>query len=110
MATEPVPSLSDGFRSFVRKFEETAITTLEHVRDKHFKSETVEIDGKRFTSCRFTDCTLHFSGGDVEFGPGCVVEGNSRPEFSGPARRTVLLLHSLGLLTFNPCAETKQRT
>jgi hypothetical protein len=84
--------------------EETAISTLEHVRDRQFKNGRVEIDGKRFTSCKFHGCTLVYSGGDVEFGPGCEVE-NSRPQFIGPARRTVLLLHSLGLLSFNPFDE-----
>src|SRR6202034_4068063 len=33
--------------------------------------------------------------------PGCVVN-DCRPEFSGPARRTVLLLHALGILSFDP--------
>jgi hypothetical protein len=90
--------------------EETAISTLEHVRDRHFKKERVEIDGKRFTSCKFDGCTLVYAGGDVEFGAGCEVE-NSRPEFAGSARKTVLLLHTLGLLSFNPYDEAaKQRT
>lgn len=93
----------DATKAFLRKIEETAITTLEHVRDEHFKNERVEIDGKRFTSCTFEGCMLNYAGGDVEFGPGCSVE-NCRPEFSGPARRTVLLLHSLGL------EEAKKRT
>jgi hypothetical protein len=94
-------NLNDSIQAFARKMEETAISTLEHVRDRQFKNERVEIDGKRFTSCTFTDCDLVYSGGDVEFGPGCVVN-DCRPEFSGPARRTVLLLHALGLLSFNP--------
>lgn len=84
--------------------EETAISTLEHIRDRHFKNERVEIDGKRFTSCTFESCSLVYAGGDVDFGPGCEV-ANCRPEFSGPARRTVLLLHALGLLSFNPFDE-----
>lgn len=84
--------------------EEAAISTLEHIRDKHFTNERVEIDGKRFTSCTFQNCTLVFAGGDVDFGAGCEV-GSCRPEFSGPARRTVLLLHALGLLSFNPFDE-----
>src|SRR6185437_11602036 len=32
--------------AFMNKLEETAITTLEHVRDKTFTNETVELDGK----------------------------------------------------------------
>ncbi len=88
-------------RAFVRKLEEAAITTLEPVRDRYFKNETVEIDGKRFTGCTFKRCLLNYQGGDVEFGPGCVID-HSRPIFYGPARRTVLLLCSLGLLNFNP--------
>jgi hypothetical protein len=107
MGTERFSAMGDEFRSFVRRFEQTTITTLEHVQDKHFKDEVVEIDGKRFTSCTFENCTLRYSGGDVEFAAGCVVEGNSRPEFSGPARRTVLLCHALGLLSFNPFDEMK---
>jgi hypothetical protein len=103
--------LEDSIRAFARKMEETAISTLEHVRDRQFKNERVEIDGKRFTSCKFDGCILIYAGGgDVEFGPGCEIE-NSRPEFSGSARRAVLLLHALGLLSFNPLdAETDKRT
>ena len=100
----------DATRAFLRKLEQTSITTLEHVCEKSFRNERVEIDGKRFTSCTFEGCELIYAGGDVEFGPGCSVE-NCRPEFSGPARRTVLLLHSLGLLSFNPLDEqAKTRT
>lgn len=100
----------DATKAFLRKIEETAITTLEHVRDQRFENERVEIDGKRFTSCTFEECELIYAGGDVEFGSGCRVE-NCRPEFSGPARRTVLLLHSLGLLSFSPLDEqAKTRT
>jgi len=80
--------------------EETAVSTLEHVRDRRFRNERVEIDGKRFTSCTFEGCELIYSGGDVEFGAGCVVD-QCRPQFSGPARRTVLLLSALGLLSFD---------
>lgn len=96
--------MGEDLSNFFRKLEESAITTLEHVRDKNFKNETVEIDGKRFTSCTFYGCVLKYSGADVEFGIGCEVE-NCRPRFSGPARRTVLLLHALGLITFNPFDE-----
>lgn len=100
----------DATKAFLRKIEETAITTLEHVRNRHFKNERIEIDGKRFTSCTFDGCELIYAGGDVEFGSGCSVE-NCRPEFSGPARRTVLLLHSLGLLSFNPLdGQAKKRS
>ncbi len=95
-------------KSFFRKVEESAITTLEHVRDKKFVNERVKIDGKRFTSCTFEGCSLVYSGGDVEFGPGCSGE-NCRPEFSGPARRTILLLHAIGLLGFNPYDEMAKK-
>jgi hypothetical protein len=88
-------------RALVKQFEETTLTTLEPVQGKHFKNESVEIDGRRFTNCTFNGCTLIYFGGDVEFGPGCIVE-DSRPRFAGPARRTVLLLHALKLLRFNP--------
>jgi hypothetical protein len=95
-------------RALVRKLEATTITTLEPVADKSFRNETVDIDGKRFTSCTFKGCSLNYSGGNVEFGPGCLVE-NSRPIFSGAARHTVLLLHSLGLLSFNPFNEERRK-
>jgi hypothetical protein len=93
--------MSETARAFVKQAEETTLTTLEPVRGRRFKNENVEIDGKRFTDCTFDGCSLIYSGGDVEFGPGCVVE-NSRPQFFGSARRTLLLLHALGLLGFNP--------
>jgi hypothetical protein len=93
--------MSGTARALVKQFEETTLTTLEPVQGRHFKNESVEIDGRRFTNCTFNGCTLIYFGGDVEFGPGCIVE-NSRPRFAGPARRTALLLHALGLLGFDP--------
>jgi hypothetical protein len=100
--------MGEATREFIRKFEMTAISTLEPVQDLRFKDETVDLDGKRFMSCSFDGCTLNYSGGDVEFGPGCSAE-NCRPIFSGPARRTLLLLRTLGLLAFDPDEEAKNR-
>jgi hypothetical protein len=99
--------VNDATRKFIRKLEMTAISTLEPVHGRHFKNETVELDGKRFMSCSFDGCALNYSGGDVEFGPGCSAE-HCRPIFSGPARRTVLLLRTLGLLAFDPDHEAKK--
>ncbi len=93
--------MGDELREFFRKIEDTAITNLEVVQGRHFINESVELDGKKFCSCSFNGCCLNYAGGTVEFGAGCIVE-NCRPEFSGPARRTVLLLHALGLLGFSP--------
>jgi hypothetical protein len=93
--------MSGTARAMTQKLEETSLTTLEPVRGRRFRNESIEIDGKRFTDCTFDGCSLIYSGGDTEFGPGCIVE-NSRPRFFGPARRTALLLHALGLLGFNP--------
>ena len=96
--------MSDELREFFRKIEDTAITNLEVVQGRHFINERVELDGKKFCSCSFNRCCLIYAGGTVEFGAGCIVE-NCRPEFSGSARRTVLLLHALGLLGFSPFDE-----
>lgn len=90
--------------AFMHKLEETAITTLEHVRDKTFKNETVELDGKRFTNCTFDGCVLKYSGGDTEIGSRCSTTG-IRPRFTGAAWRTVLLLHAFGLLAYDPFAK-----
>lgn len=99
--------MTKAHNDFMRKMEASAISTLEHVRDRTFRNETVEIDGKRFTNCSFDGCVLKYSGGDVEFGPRCSVE-DSRPRFADEARKTVLLLHALGLLTFDPLAEERK--
>jgi len=92
--------------AFMNKLEETAITTLEHVRDKTFTNETVELDGKRFTNCVFDGCFLKYSGGDTEIGSRsrCSDRG-IRPRFVGAAWRTVLLLHAFGLLSYDPFAK-----
>jgi hypothetical protein len=37
-------SVADAARELIRKFEMTAISTLEPVQDRHFKNETVELD------------------------------------------------------------------
>jgi hypothetical protein len=91
--------------AFMHKLEETAISTLEHVRDKTFKNETIELDGKRFTNCTFDSCTLKYSGGDTEIGSRCSTDIGIRPLFTGPAWRTVLLLHAFGLLAYDPFAK-----
>lgn len=99
--------MNDATREFIRKLEMAAISMLEPVQDRRFRDEIVELDGKRFMSCSFYGCTLNYSGGDVEFGPGCSAD-DCRPMFSGPARRTVLLLRTLGLLAFDPDREAKK--
>jgi hypothetical protein len=96
--------MSDELREFFRKVEVTAISNLEVVQNRHFTDENVELYGKKFCSCSFNRCSLIYTGGTVEFGAGCIME-NCKPEFSGPARRTVLLLHALGLLGFSPFDE-----
>jgi hypothetical protein len=96
-------------QELIRKFELTAISTLEPIQDRHFKNETVDIDGRRFLSCSFENCLLNYSGGDVEFGPGCSAV-DCRPIFSGPAGKTLRLLQVFGLLSFSPDDESKDRT
>jgi hypothetical protein len=93
--------MNSDARAVVRKLEATVLSTLDPVADKFFENETVEIDGKRFTSCVFKGCVVRYSGGDVEFGPGCEIE-NSRPEFSGSARRPRLVLGCNGLMSLEP--------
>jgi len=85
--------MDDPVGKFLAKVEASTITTLEPVRDRNFKNEQVELDGKRFTNCNFDGCELLYRGGDVEFGPRCTMD-NSRPRFVGPARRTVLFERS----------------
>ncbi|HXU20905.1 MAG TPA: hypothetical protein VN788_10025 [Verrucomicrobiae bacterium] len=90
-----------------RKLEETAITTLDHVRNKNFRKEIVKLDGKKFSNCSFDRCILEYSGGDTEIGFRCSTTG-IRPRFKGAAARTVRLLHALGLLSFDPFAESDE--
>lgn len=65
-----------------------------------FESETVQIDGKRFVSCSFVNCTLEYHGGNVVFDRtrmnGCT------HLFFGHARQTLHYLQGVGLMPYNP--------
>ena len=43
---------------------------LQKVFNKHFKNETVPIDGKHFIDCTFVNCTLRYNGGKYTFDKG----------------------------------------
>ncbi len=63
---------------------------------KTFESQHVVLDDGVFINCKFKNCSLEYSGGDVLVqncqGDGCQLV------WRGPAQRTVLLLQGLGML------------
>jgi hypothetical protein len=40
---------------------------LTEVADKPFNTAIVNMDGKRFTRCKFTNCKLRYTGGECEW-------------------------------------------
>ncbi len=63
---------------------------------KVFESEHVILDEGVYVNCKFKNCSLEYSGGDV-YVQNCQGEG-CQLIWRGPAQRTVLLLQSLGLM------------
>ena len=73
---------------------------MEQIHNKLFADESVELDGKHFTRCTFTNCILEYHGGDIMFDrtamKGC------RHVFYGNARQVVHYLQNMGLMPFDP--------
>ncbi len=63
---------------------------------KVFESEHIILDEGIYVNCKFKNCSLEYSGGDV-YVQNCQGEG-CQLIWRGPAQRTVMLLQSLGLM------------
>ena len=69
---------------------------MEIVHNKVVSGEVVPIDDKHFLKCRFTKCTLLFSGGD--FAATQTVFDQCQVQLSGAAQKTAALLTTIGML------------
>jgi len=65
--------------------------------EKTFESQHLVLDDGVFINCKFKNCSLEYSGGDV-YVQNCQGEG-CQLVWRGAAQRTVMLLHGLGLMT-----------
>lgn len=61
------------------------------IRDREFRREDIELDGKTFIKCKFTQCDLIYSGGDVPSLIGCQFNATNF-RFKESAERTIQLL------------------
>jgi hypothetical protein len=57
-----------------------------------FFSQTIDLDDKRFVGCKFTNCTLRYKGGQVEWDKNTAFIG-CRWHFLDAADRTVKVLN-----------------
>lgn len=65
------------------------------IRNRAFEEQRLEIDGRDFHGCSFTNCVLLFEGREASsFDPTCEFEGVSF-ELRGAAQQTMLLLQAL---------------
>ncbi len=67
---------------------------------KVFENEHVVLDDGVYVNCKFKNCSLEYSGGDV-YVQNCQGEG-CQLIWRGAAQRTVLLLQGLGLMVPPP--------
>ena len=67
---------------------------MTHTNDT-FEGMDVEIDGESFIDCRFKDCRLVYSGGDLPSMSGCILSGSSMFFFSKEAGATLAFLARL---------------
>ena len=65
-----------------------------------FENQHVVLDDGVYVSCKFKNCSLEYSGGDV-YVQNCQGEG-CQLVWRGAAQRTVLLLQGLGLMVPPP--------
>ncbi len=70
---------------------------MERIYGTTFKAETVEMDGKSFLECEFTECVLRYCGGPLEL----ISSGVFRCHwsFGGAALRTINVLECFELKT-----------
>jgi hypothetical protein len=69
------------------------MTSIENVEET---GSTVFLDGKYFTNCKYTKCTLIYAGGDSGWTRTQFVD--CKLTFSGPASRTINILKSFNML------------
>lgn len=67
---------------------------METIEDEYFDNQTVEMDGKRFIGCTFTNCRLLFAGGKVFWERSSFA--NCQLAFTDAAQRTLLYLLCFG--------------
>ncbi len=65
--------------------------------DKTFEGQHVVLDDGVFINCKFKNCSLEYSGGDV-YVQNCQGEG-CQLVWRAAAQRTVILLQGLGLMS-----------
>lgn len=70
-----------------------------------FSGETIQLDGKVFARCRFTDCRLVFAGDELFVFAECTLD-RCTFEFVDGAKRTIDQLGSLHKFGYGPIVET----
>ena len=73
---------------------------MQVVENKNETGTTIVIDDKNFINCRFTKCTLHYSGGDFAWTD--THFENCPVKLSGAAERTSSLMYWLGIKPVAP--------
>ena len=74
--------------------------TMNRYENQVFENQHVILDDGVYVNCKFKNCSLEYSGGDV-YVQNCQGEG-CQLVWRGAAQRTVLLLQGLGLMVPPP--------
>lgn len=64
-------------------------------KGQSFFSRTIDIDNKSFVSCKFSNCTLRYKGGQVEWDKDTSFV-SCRWEFLDAAKRTIDVMNMIG--------------
>jgi len=78
---------------------------MTEIKDQTFLNAVVDIDEKRFVSCKFKGCIFRYKGGEWESNGRNTLDAMCTWKFEDAALRTVNLLQRIGLIPIpNPQA------
>jgi hypothetical protein len=71
---------------------------LTEVEDQTFVDAVVDMDGKRFTNCKFSGCTLRYTGEQPCTWKDTVIDNSCTWKFDGCALNLIRVLSALKML------------
>lgn len=84
----------------IASFQRSARVIMNRYESQVFENQHVILDDGVYVNCKFKNCSLEYSGGDV-YVQNCQGEG-CQLVWRGAAQRTVVLLQGLGLMVPPP--------
>lgn len=79
---------------------------MTEIKNETFTSAVIELDDKRFSSCKFIACVFRYKGGEWESDGRNTLDARCTWKFEDAALRTANLLQRIGLIPMsNPSAK-----